>query len=628
MRPPGEAVASGAVAGEGVSEDRGAGRAVAAEGVAEASRLLPPEALEQLRARALDPDPAPVDWATAAARAAFEAAHAAQAVSHGLADLRDRWRQAEWLLEQARRERAALEAAVPDAARQLEQALLDRDAQQDALNRLSDDAEQARRECAEATRRRQAAEEGTADLVAACEAARSAAAEAEHRLEDERAGLEQELGLLRAHETLLEQLAAEREQCRQAAAAAGRQAETESDLLEADRTALHRETLALEQVRAEAALERERLLRLRLSQAADGVWERARRQGRRFGEDPCPEADNAAALWTALHLALLRLPEEERRAEARALAEVARDLGLDPGSSEPAQPSEPWESWEPSEPSSEDPAATDVMPAVPSLPLAEAVPALRLSVTTPSWDRLDSGAQQEVRSLLRDVAGVKGDHRHLVTGILDGPRAGGPLAAGESRDSGGSGNSGDSGDAEGLLLRGAVRVQETLLLLWLDPLLGRHLGTAAREWRPWQADGLRNEAVQQLARLGAALASRAPGEPGWRTVAERLHELDELLAVHHRSPAAVDSWWGRHRAAALPELRDVWRQAGCHAVTDAGELQALLTGGDTAGEYFERNDLSPRPKPVLQWIESVPVVQQRDGSVVRKGRLVCGVVDD
>ncbi|WP_152627398.1 hypothetical protein [Streptacidiphilus melanogenes] len=559
-----------------------------------AARALSPEALEQLRTRALEADPHPVDWATAAARAAFEAAHAAQRVSHGLADLRRHRGDAEWLLDQARRERAALEAesaeltaALPGAEVERDRARRDRDGHQQALTRLSAEAGQARADCEEAQQQRREAEEEQARLGGERDAARASAGTALSRLEEERAGLARERTALEAHEAELRRLVDERTRCRAGAADARRQADEELRLLAQDRAALEREELALRQARAERARERELLLHVGLSRAADDLWERARQRDRRFGDDLCPEADGAAALWTVLHLALLRLPEEERRAEARALADVARDLGIDPGTAEP----------------SDDSRAATVVLAVPPLPLAEAVPALRLTVATPSWPELDTDAQEEVRSLLREVAAVNGDHQKLANRTLDAP---------------------EPGD---LLLRGAVRVRETLLLLRLDPLLGRHLGTQAREWRPWQADGLRNDAVQQLARLGVALAARGSGDRWSRPVAERLHQLDELLAVHHRCPAAADSWWRRHRDAALPELASIWQQAGCRALTDPGQLLQLLTLGDASGPYLERNDLSPRPKPVLQWVESVPVVRERDGQVVQKGRLVCGVVD-
>jgi hypothetical protein len=562
--------------------------------VAAANHLLPPEALERLRARALDADPHPVDWATAAARAAFQAAHAAQAVSHGLADLRDSRHQAEWMLEQARAEREGLEresaeltAALPGAESERDRARRDRDSHQQALAQLAAEAERARAERDEAKRRRRAAEDEQVRLVSDRDAARTAAATARQRLEEESDRLTRERAALEADEAELRRIAAERATCADAAFDTLRKAEVELGLLEQDQAALEQEELALRQVRAESERVRDRRLHVALTHAADGLWERARQHGRRFGEDPCPEADDPGTLWSVLHLALLRLPEAERRQEARALAEAARDLGVDPGSPEP----------------SDDPDAARAVLAVPELPLGEPVPALRLPVATPSWPELDPGAQEEVRSLLGDVAEVKGDHRELVTRLLHAP---------------------DPGD---LLLHGAVRVQQTLLLLRLDPLLGRHLGTQAREWRPWQADGLRNEAVQHLARLGVALATQGTGERGWQAAAERLHQLDELLAVHHRSPATADSWWRRHRDAALPELAASWQQAGCRALTDADELLELLARGDTVGRYFERNDLSPRAKPPVQWIASVPVVEEHGGLVVRKGRLVCGVVD-
>ncbi|MFJ8039095.1 hypothetical protein ACIRBX_01110 [Kitasatospora sp. NPDC096147] len=333
-------------------------------------------------------------------------------------------------------------------------------------------------------------------------------------------------------------------------------------------------------LRAELAADRRRLLQVELARQAEESWSEIQGDSGAFGGDPSPNDPDAEGLWARIHLALLRLPDEERLGLSRRFAETAHRFGAQPGGTGPDEGARPG-------------AAVPV--------LERGGPASErpwVWLDRPQWPDLDETAREQVRGLLTEAHGRAAPGRALPPEFSGTP------------------------DPEHLVVAQAVRVQQALELLALDPGLGRLLDTPAHDWQPWTTEGLRSRAVNLLAELAVCVSRTRPG-PEDRPVVQQLVELDELLAIHHRAPALPGSWWWRWRRADLASLRARAQRAGLRVWTEDDEFTELLVL-KLSEPRLER--VLRRPSPVLQWIAAVPVVDEVTRKPVCRGLVVCGEV--
>ncbi|MFJ3233867.1 hypothetical protein [Streptomyces sp. NPDC086787] len=504
--------------------------------------------------------------------------------------------------------RAALERArtAADEARVAKSARADAEAER---QRAEDDAEEHRREQLQAqaeveeARRRSAA--ALRQSTEAKRLARSAEAEAHAA---EQAAAEQREACAAADERARRAVeAADQERLRREEADAQADRELHS-LAEAQAAA----------ARAARARDEARQIRFhgQLELAVADMWERYRDSDFAFGTEPAPADEDTAALWTRVHLALLRLSEADRLQEASVFAVLARQCGLEPGPGTPAEsgaggpngrggldrPDGRGGIGEGREP------APDVI-AVPALP-GHGVEEVRLSTEVPGWAGLSDGERREVTELLESaLAGETEDSaRERLALLLVSPRE------------------------NDLLLTVLLQIWQADRLLGLDPGLGRWQDARTRRWIPWERKDFRRKATRSLTLLASVYPEPVAGW-GWAQPQDAefavnwLHSLDAVLAFHHQAPALAGSWWWNWRLSVAQQLAHTAGWAGRRAVTDPDELTALFTG-PRGNDYFEQPDICDRVSPPVQWIASPPLLRadaERNAPCLRKGRVVRGV---
>ncbi|MEU5520621.1 hypothetical protein ABZ759_07915 [Streptomyces sp. NPDC047860] len=444
-------------------------------------------------------------------------------------------------------------------------------AAQDEARQAQDEADTHRRDMVEAEARAEEARlkkaEAHGEAAEAVRAAKAAQAEADAA---ERAASEQR-----------DVRAAAEERTRQARA-------------EAERESRCREEAEAESVRAESARQEARRARFRaeLRLSADLIWDRYRDPAFAFGTEEPPADTEAGALWSRVHVALLRLTEPDRLREASALAALARRCGLEPGGIAPGEPPGPGRT----------------VVAVPALP-EYGVGELRLRTDVPRWADLTVDERAEVTALLASArAEAEGGSPDRLAALLSSPQD------------------------DDLLLTALLRIWQADGLLALDTGLGRWPDARKRRWVAWTREDFRKQAVHQLALLAGVYPEPVTGwawaRPGdAETAVVWLHSLDAVLGFHHRAPALRGSWWWSWRLALAAELVHPAGWAGRRAVVDPDELTRLFTG-PRSKDYFEQPDVCDRVDPPIQWLASPPLVaadEEANPRCLRKGRIVRGV---
>ncbi|MEU6685988.1 hypothetical protein [Streptomyces sp. NPDC046832] len=590
--------------------------------------------------------PSGVDDASAAVRYAQEAAEAAQEAAHATA-------RARLAAHRAWETKAAAEAATRAAEQDVDTAEQAAEEAQELTRTAQEDARIAREDARQEEERARAAQEETRTALEEAQAARErtrtarekalAAQEArrsaqqEARQADEQARTAQEEARqaqdeaeahrretdgarARAEEARQRQAEARREAAEVGRAAKTAQAEAEAAgraaaeqrearaaaeervrqaRAEAELEERYRKEAEAEAVRAESARQEARRARfhagLRLS--ADLIWDRYRDPAFAFGTEEPPADADAGALWSRVHVALLRLTEPDRLGEAEALAALARRCGLDPGDIAPAEPG-------PGQPAG--PGQTVV--AVPALP-EYGVEELRLRTDVPRWADLTGDERAEVTALLESArAEAEGGSQDRLAALLSSPQD------------------------DDLLLTALLRIWQADGLLALDAGLGRWPDARKRRWVPWVREDFRKQAVHQLALLASVYPEPVPGWT-WagpedaQTAVAWLHSLDAVLGFHHHAPALRGSWWWSWRLALAAELVHPAGWAGRRAVVDPDELTRLFTG-PRSKDCFEQPDVCDRVSPPVQWLVAPPLMaadEEGTPRCLRKGRIVRGV---
>ncbi|MFJ5556846.1 hypothetical protein ACIQCD_05280 [Streptomyces sp. NPDC093250] len=578
--------------------------------------------------------PSGMDDASAAVRYAQEAAEAAQEAAHATARARlaaDRaWeakadavtasltarQDADTAEEQARAAREQTRTAREDAraarenarqadeqaqAAQEETRIAQQEAQaaRDRARTAQEETRTAQEQARQADEQAQAAQDEAQQAKDEAGTHRRAMVEAEARAEEARlkkaeAHREAAEAVRAAEAAQAEADAAERAAAEQRDVRAAAEERTRQARAEAERENRFREEAEAESVRAESARQEARRARFRaeLRLSADLIWDRYRDPAFAFGTEEPPVDTEAGALWSRVHVALLRLTEPDRLREASALAALARRCGFEPGGIAPGEPPGPGRT----------------VVAVPALP-EYGVGELRLRTDVPRWADLTEDERAEVTALLASArAEAEGGSPDRLAALLSSPQD------------------------DDLLLTALLRIWQADGLLALDTGLGRWPDARKRRWVPWTREDFRKQAVHQLALLAGVYPEPVPGwawaRPGdAETAVVWLHSLDAVLGFHHQAPALRGSWWWSWRLALAAELVHPAGWAGRRAVVDPEELTRLFTG-PRSKDYFEQPDVCDRVDPPIQWLASPPLVAADEAvnpRCLRKGRIVRGV---
>ncbi|MGW2915295.1 hypothetical protein ACWC9X_33300 [Streptomyces asoensis] len=269
----------------------------------------------------------------------------------------------------------------------------------------------------------------------------------------------------------------------------------------------------------------------------------------------------AAGHWLALHMALLRLPEDQRSEWHRKAAELARqDNGL--------------AALSPLYDALDDP---DVL--VPALPGHH--PGVRLSLTSESGRPLPS-------DMAHDIADAAALHR--------------PDGGHERRR------------------MWALRAHQALRLTELDPLLVFRWNNVTHSARTSTetSEYFRTQVTKQLAVLVSSVNNNWDGRNRFRAE----HDLDGVIgSLLHSTPAAQDSWWWRWRAVPWPYMAEGAKAGDVEFSLRPEQLHRPQLFRWTAGSKNVGGH-GGRSAPLLQWVLRAPAFDANEragiGAVVIK----------